>query len=73
MKLFKNRIFDPNGLMIVLSNILVPILVIGLLVSMICFPSFWTIVGIISLIVGAILAIMYLIWKAFDLIFPKID
>lgn len=73
MKLFKNRIFDPNGLMIVLSNILVPILIIGLLISMMCFPTFWAIGGIISLIVGAILAIVYGIWKAFNLIFPKRD
>ena len=70
-KLFKNRIFDLDGLVIVLINVSVPILVIGLFASFICFPMFWTIVITIALIVGVILVITHWIWKAFNLIFPK--
>lgn len=73
MKLSKNRIFDLDGLVIVLINVSVPILAIGLLVSMICFPLFWVIVSIIALIVVVILVITHWIWKAFNLIFPKRD
>ena len=58
MKLLNNRIFNSDGLMIVLISASIPILVIGL-------P--------IILIVGVILVITYWIWKAFNLIFPKRD
>lgn len=71
MKFFKNREFDPDGLETVLLNIFVPIFIIGIFVSMICFPKVWIVIIAIGFAVGIVWAIGYAIWKAFNMIFPK--
>lgn len=71
MKFFKNREFDPDGLETVLVNIFVPIFILGIFVSMICFPKVWIVIIAIGFAVGIVWAIGYAIWKAFNLIFPK--
>ena len=71
MKLFKNREFDPAGLELVLMNIFIPVVAIGIFISIVCYPKFWGIIAVFGIIVGVAWAIVYAIWKAFNMIFPK--
>lgn len=71
MKFLKNREFDPAGLILVLMNIFIPVVAIGIFISMVCYPKFWGIVVVFGIIVGIAWAIIYVILKAFNLIFPK--
>jgi len=68
---FAGRRFDLYGLEQVLISIFTPVILVGLFVSMVCYPGFWAVVTLLIVAVGIACGIVYGIWKAFNAIFPK--